>query len=206
MFELDRLRYTLRNKGLSDGVVEGIISKANAEISQAVRTHAEAAMQLAIEQGVEKKSATFINELQVDSNMMQVVTESGNTSFPEPPMPMLPFLLKSAKPMKDGSGVYKVIPVGSPSKQPKKVSTSIYDSWKQVNAERVENAKRQYDKVAPGGSKFRTASSKQDASTQWVKPAKENDFSDSMRDINKELESTMEQVVRDILRTYEESF
>jgi len=144
--------------------------------------------------------------LQIDSNLMRLVTESGNMNFPEPPKPMLPFLLKNAKPMKDGSGVYKVIPVDSPGKQPKKTSMNIYDSWKQLNAERVESARRQYDKVAPKATKFRTATSKQDASSRWVKPAKDNDFSEEVRNINAELESTMEQVVREIIREYEESF
>jgi hypothetical protein len=206
LFELDRLRQTLRTKGLPDGIIEGIVNRASAEIHDAMRQHTETAMQSAIEAGVGKDSAQFINELQIDSNLMQLVTESGNTSFPEPPKPMLPHLLKNAKPLRDGSGVYKVIPVGSPSRQPKKTSMNIYDSMKQVNAERVEAAKEKYNSVAPRASKFRTATSKQDASTRWVQPAKEQDFSEEMRNINRELELNIEQLVRDIVRNYEESF
>ena len=144
--------------------------------------------------------------LMIDNNLMQIITESGNTRFPEPPRPMLPFLLKNAKPIRDGSGVYKVIPVGTPGKEKKKVSTNIFDSWKQINAERVENSKRQYDKVVPKSSKFRTATSKQDASSKWVQRAKDNDFTDDLASINRELESTMENLVQDILRSYEEAF
>jgi hypothetical protein len=206
LFELDRLKQTLRSKGLPDGIVEGIVNKAHAEIQQVMREHAEAAMQLAIEEGVNQDSAEFINELYVDSNLMQLVTDSGNMNFPEPPRPMLPFLLKNAKPMKDGSGVYKVIPVGTPSKQPKKTSMNIYDSWKQTNAERIEAARKRYENVAPDASKFRTATSKQDASSKWVQPAKDKDFSETVRNINRELESTIDELVRNIVRSYEEGF
>ena len=206
LFELDRLRITLRNRGLPDGAVEGIVSKANAEITNAMRGQVEASMQQAVELGVDKKSSEFINELKIDDNLMQLVTESGNMSFPEPPRPMLPYLLKNAKPMKDGSGVYKIIPVGTPGKDKPKVSMSIYDSWKRLNAERVENARRQYEKVAPAASKFRTATSKQDASSKWVIPAKDNDFSEEVGAINRELERNLEQIIQDVIRSYEDSF
>jgi hypothetical protein len=206
LFELDRLRLELRGKGLPDGVVEGVVAKAHAEISAAMKEHANNAMAKAVEAGVEKGSAQFINELQLDSQLMNLVTESGNTNFPEPPRPQLPFLLKNSKPMKDGSGVYKVIPVGAPSKRPKKISMSIYDSWKRINAERIESARSEYNNIAPGGTKFRTATSKQDASSQWVQPAKDNDFSEEMRTINSDLESTMEQLIRDVIRSYVENF
>jgi hypothetical protein len=206
LFELDKLRFALRNKGLDEGTVDAIVARANNEINQTMKDQVEAAMQLAIESGVQKESSDFINELRLDGSLMQLITESGNMNFPEPPKPMLPQLLKNAKPTKDGTGVYKVIPVGSPGKDKPKVSMSIYDSWKQINAERIENAKRQYKAAIPQGSKFKTASSKQDPNTQWVKPGKDNDFSEEVRNINKELENTMERLIQDIIRTYEEGF
>lgn len=205
MFELDKLRQTLRSKGFDDGIIEGIVNKANSEIQAAMREHAEAAMQLAIEEGVKQDSAQFINELQIDSNLMQLTTDSGNMAFPEPPRPMLPFLLKNAKPMKDGSGVYKVIPVGQKGK-PKQTSTNIYDSWKQINAERIEAARDRYAAIAPKTSQFRTATSKQDASSSWVQPAKRKNFSEEVRNINQQLEQTLDQLIRDIVRSYEEGF
>lgn len=209
-FELDRLRYSLRSKGLDDDAIEAIISKASREISSAFNKQAEAAMQQAIEAGVEKRSADFINELQMDYNNMELTTESGNMEFVEPPFPMLNRLLQNAKPMKDGSGVYKVIPVGQPSSNRPKVSSNIYDAYKQINAERVENAKRQYQAIAPAGSKgaaqFRTATSKQDPNRQWVMPERTKDFSQEMDYINSELAKNMENIVRDIIRSYEEGF
>jgi hypothetical protein len=206
LFELDKLRSTLRSKGLDHSTVEIIVDKASGDITRAIRERADDAMRSAIESGVDKESADFINELKLDTSLMQLVTESGNMNFPEPPRPMLPQLLKNAKAMKDGTGVYKVIPVGSSSGNKPRVSSNIYDSWKQVNAERAENAKRQYSRVAPRESKFRTASSKQNAQTQWVKPGKENNFSEEMTSINKDLEASIESIIQDIIRSYEDGF
>lgn len=208
LFELDRLRTTLRNKGLDANTVEGIIRNANSEIARAFEEHADVAMQLAIESGVNQKSSDFINELKLDAVNMQLITDSGNMEFSEPPYPMLSKLLQNAQPIKDGSGVYKVIPVGTPGKDRPKVSTNIYDVYKQINAERIENAKKQYTAITPRGSaaQFRTATSKQDPNTQWVKPAQTKDFTEQMSSINRDLTNTMDTVVRDIIRSYEEGF
>jgi hypothetical protein len=207
-FELDRLKYILENKGLDSDTVEAILQKARADIDAAMASQGEAAMQLAIEEGVEKRSPEFINELHMNRISQQLTTDSGNMDFSEPPFPMLPRLLQGAKPIKDGSGVYKVIPVGQPSKNRPKVSTNIYDAWKQVNTERAEAARAQQDRVSPRGSKaeFRTATSKQNANTQWVQPAKQKDFTETVQSINKELESSFSDVIRDIIQGYEESF
>lgn len=206
--ELDRLKFLLENKGIDPNTVQMILQKARADIQAAMAEQGEAAMQLAIEEGVEKRSPEFINELRLNSITQQLDTDSGNTDFSEPPFPMLPRLLQGAKPMADGSGVYKIIPVGSPSKDRPKVSTNIYDAWKQVNAERAEAARAQRDRVTPKDSKgkFRTATSKQNANTQWVQPAKDKDFTETVQSINKELSGSLEDVIRGIIRDYEENF
>lgn len=209
LFELDKLRVTLRNKGLDARAIETIVNKASREITQAFEEQGDSAMQLAIEAGVAQRSPEFINELQLDPSSMELTTESGNMEFTEPPYPMLSKLLQNAKPIKDGSGVYKVIPVGTSSDNRPKVSTNIYDAQKKINAERAESAKRQYSSIAPAGSKatqFRTATSKQDANTQWVRPAQTKDFTADMQSINKELVDTMDDRIRDILQSYEEGF
>lgn len=209
VFELERLRVTLRNKGLDARAIETIVGKAGREISDAFDAEGEVAMQRAIEAGVEQRSPEFINELILDPNNMALRTESGNMEFTEPPFPMLSRLLQNAKPIKDGSGVYKVIPVGAPSTDRPKVSTNIYDALKKVNAERAEAARKQYNAITPGGSKgtqFRTATSKQDANSQWVKPAQTKDFGSEMKSINDELAKSMEEKIRDILQSYMEGF
>jgi hypothetical protein len=205
VFELEKLRFTLERKGLDHSTIDIIVKKVNNEINQVFDRHAQDAMQKAVELGVERESADFINELKIDGDSMMLTTQSGNTDFSEPPFPMLPALLRNAKPMKDGSGVYKIIPVGKPGNKPK-ISTNIYDAVKQINAQRAEEARKQYSAVAPAQSKFRTASSKQDQNTKWVKPAKDKDFYSEMNNINIDLERTMEEAVRDIIRGYEEGF
>lgn len=208
LFELDALRTSLLNKGLSEDAVSSIISNAKEEINSAIITQGESAMNSAIEAGVQKRSPEFINELRMDLIDMQLTTESGNFDFSEPPYPMLNVLLQNAKPIKDGSGVYKVIPVGAPSKNRQPVYTNIYDAHKRMSAERLEAARAQYERIAPKGSKtnFRTATSKQDASAQWVRPAQEKNFAGEMDSINSQLKESIQDTIINILRSYEEGF
>lgn len=208
-FELDRLRVTLRNRGLDAKAIEMIVDKAGREISEVFKEQGESAMQRAIEAGVAQRSPEFINELILDPSSMELRTESGNMEFTDPPYPMLSRLLQNAKPIKDGSGVYKIIPVGKSGHGKPKVSTNIYDALKKINAERAETATKQYNAIVPSGSRgtqFRTATSKQDANTQWVIPAKTKNFSEDVKSINKELADTMDDKVRNILQSYIEGF
>lgn len=208
VFELDKLRHTLERRGLDVYIVDAIVQKARQEINRIMEEQGQAAMELAIEEGVNRRSPEFINELKLNNISMELTTTSGNMDFSEPPFPMLPSLLKNAKPMKDGSGVYKVVPVGQPGKDRRLVSTDIAETWKQINAERVEASRAQRQRVSPGKSKgtFRTATSKQSAATQWVKPAQEKDFTEQVQGINTELTSSIEEQVRDVIREYEEAF
>jgi hypothetical protein len=208
LFELDRLRATLQNKGLDGNTVEMIVDRARQDIDSAFQQEGGAAMDLGIEQGIEKRSADFINDLFLDPNRMALDTMSGSFEFTEPPFPMLSSLLSNAKPMKDGSGVYKVIPIGKPGKERPKVSSNIYDVQKQINAERIEAAANNYNAKVPAGSKsqaFRTATSKQPA-TMWVRKEQTKDFTQEVQTINKELNSSMDEIIRNIISDYEESF
>ena len=208
--ELQRLRASLQSRGFSDGQVESILAKAESEINMKLKEALDSAVDSAVEAGVQKDSADFINDLRPAPGAFQLETESGITDFSTPPYPMLDKLLAhGAKPMSDGSGVYKVIPVGAPSKQPRaKISSNIFDSQKAISAERYENALAQYNKIRPSGSKveFRTATSKQSRGSQWVLPAKDKDFTSDLKEINNMLAADYDNVVLDIIRNYEESF
>jgi hypothetical protein len=209
MLELQSLRSILESKGLDSDVIDSILDKAREDINNAVQEIGMSALQSAVEVGTEKGSAEFVNQVMLDNIGMQITTESFNTSFSEPPKPMLPYLLQGAKPLKDGSGVYKVIPVGSPSRSPKpSIASNIYDAWKYENARRVEAARQNFENIAPRGSKaeFRTATSKQDANTQWVIPSKEKDFTEDLSQINEDFQDQLSDKIRDIIREYEESF
>ena len=204
-FELERLRSSLQNRGIDEQVVSAIIKKAEVEIDAAIQSRMQSAMDEAVSVGADKNSTDFINEIAIDSSNYSIRTTSGNTDFSEPPFPMLPKLLQGAKPMKDGSGVYKVIPVGSPSSKNIQLS-NIFDTQKAINAERSLEAKRQNKSISKGSTTFRTATSKQSANTNWVIPAKEKDFSEDLTDINNRLTSDLENIILDVIREYEDSW
>lgn len=208
--EIERLKATLRGRGLEESFVDQIAEKANLEITLALRERLDSALEVAVQSGVQKESADFINELRPRPDAFIIETESGSTDFSDPPLPMLDKLLsKGAKPMKDGSGVYKVIPVGGQSQQPKSpIHTNIFDAQKAISAERYENAVAQYNKVAPKKSKvnFRTATSKQNRQTQWVLPERKKDFTEDLAEINNMLSADYDNVILDIIRSYEEGF
>lgn len=50
---------------------------------------------------------------------------------------------------------------------------------------------------------FRTASSKQDAATQWVNPGKQMNMSGILRNINADLHDSIDRAIEDIIRNYE---
>lgn len=208
--EIERLKSTLRTKGIEEEFVDSIAAKANDEIQMAIRERLDGAMDLAIQSGVQKDSAEFINQLRPRPDAFMLETESGITDFTEPPLPMLDKLLaKGAKPLKDGSGVYKIIPVGKESNRQKQpIHTNIFDAQKAISAERYENAVKQYNKVIPKGSKveFRTATSKQNRATQWVLPEKPKDFTEDLAEINNMLSQEYDDLVLGIIRSYEEGF
>lgn len=208
--EIERLKASLRSRGLDEDTVEVLSQRAEQDILAALEEQLANAMDLAIQSGVQKDSADFINEIRPRPGAFMLETESGNTDFSEPPFPMLDKLLANgAKPMKDGSGVYKVIPVGKPSNNSKPpIHTNIFDAQKAISAERYENAVAQYNKVAPKSSKvnFRTATSKQSRSTQWVLPAKEKDFTEDIKEINNMLDQNHDDLIMKIIRDYEENF
>lgn len=207
-FALDRLRSTLLAREVDSYIVESIVQQAHREIQSAVEARGRAAVDQAVEAGIDKKSPEFINELRLDTVNFEVETDSGNTDFSTPPRPMLPFLLKNAKPMKDGSGVYKVIPVGKPSNKPN-ISTNIYDVQKKIAAERAEESRVRYNSIVPSGSvntTYRTATSKQDANTQWVMPAKDKDFSEELKAINQNLKVEIDDEIDAIISSYEDLY
>lgn len=208
--EIEKLKATLRSRGLDEDTIVAIAGKAEADISSALNEKMSEAVELAVQSGVQKDSADFINELRPRHDAFILETESSITDFSEPPYPMLDKLLAhGAKPMKDGSGVYKVIPVGGPSNKPRKpIHTSIFDAQKAISAERYENAVSQYNKIAPKNSKvqFRTATSKQNRQTQWVQPEKQKDFTEDLQEINNLLRESHDDIVLNIIRDYEENF
>lgn len=205
-FELDRLRNHLATRGVDEATIDLVISKARDEIDTVVAMRGQEAIDEAVEIGAQKESADFINDLRLDTLNFEVKTHSGQLNFDEPPRPMLPYLLKNAKPMKDGSGVYKVIPVGKPGIKPS-FAKNIFDEQRRISAERIEQARARARAIAPQGSQiFRTATSKQDPTKQWVQPAKEKDFTEDVATINQNLRDSLDDTIRDIINSYLDMF
>lgn len=205
-FELDRLRSHLALKGVDKNTIDTVVARVQQEIDAVVAARGQEAVDQAVQVGIEKESADFINQLRLDTLNFEVKTESGQLQFDEPPRPQLPQLLKNAKPMKDGSGVYKVVPIGKPGIKPS-FAKNIVDEQHRISAERAEAAKARARAIAPMGSQiFRTATSKQDPQRQWVKPAQEKNFTEDVADINQNLRHSLYDAIRDIIRDYEDMF
>ena len=205
-FELDGLRNYLTTRGVDEVTIDRIVNRAHKEIEAAVNQYGQNAVDQAVEIGAQKESADFINQVQFDTFHHEINTEHGQLNFDEPPRPMMPYLLKNAKPMRDGSGVYKVVPVGKPGNKPS-FAKNIYDEQRRISAERIESAKARARSIAPPGSQiFRTVTSKQDPTTQWVQPAKEKDFTQDVADINQNLRNTISNAIKDIINSYMEMY
>lgn len=205
--EIERLRSTLRDKGIDERSINEIARNAEREINDALVEIMNQAVELGIQSGVQKDSADFINDLRPRPDAFELDTYSGKKDFSDPPYPMLDVLLRGAKPLADGSGVYKIIPVGKKGNK-KPIHNNIFDAQKALSAERYTESQTRYKAIAPKDSKvnFRTATSKQSRETQWVKPATEKDFTEDLRDINTMLESTAKDTIMTIIRSYEDNF
>jgi len=235
-FEIDRLTHTLRFKGISNTVIESIVANVNQEIALGVTDLIADAVADAVKAGEDVGSEEFMSEVRSAraGGTFMVTTQSGQTDFSEPPFPMLPRLLKNAKVAKDGS-TYKVIPLNS-KKTVKRATNSMdimeqinsnREAAKRVRVRETRDplamatafsgmavnnrgsgrGKRKQDVKAPTGTaNFRTVSSKQDPSSQWVNPGKQANMTGVLRNINSELQQNIDQTILDIVRSYEEMY
>lgn len=240
--EVDKLRFYLESRSLHPRLVNDILVTAENEISGIVSGSLEIAMEEAVRAGEEMGADDFVQELRglsVGSNVM-VTTDSGQTDFTEPPVPMLPHLLKNAKVASDGSR-YKVIPIKQ--KSPKQNSTGgTVEALRALDQARIEGAAGKQARKHGGraGTRdildqaaklsgmfnsrskaptnkaknpttgpaidFKTASSKQDPNTQWVRPEKRKDMTAALQDINERLSSRVSVAVASVVNKYREMY
>ena len=204
--------------------MDDMVSSAAEEISDAVRSIVEDAVHQAESIGAAMKADEFLAQIRLDSNSgyVEISTDSGQLNFSTPPVPMLPWLLKNAKTAEDGSR-YKVIPVGggSVSSKPKPMAKDIAAGLNAMSAERssatgmAEKMAAAFGVAAATGAserqeprslakpEFRFASSKQDATRQWVAPPKDLDMTGAVMSINASIRSSIDQVCDDVVRRYE---
>jgi hypothetical protein len=137
----------------------------------------------------------------------EIVPAGGQTKFEEPPFPMLPSLLKNPKVAKDGS-LYKVIPIGKSDggNKPKTIMNAIREQ--NQSRQRMRDAmdnKSGKIRRSSSGQEYRTASSKQDPSTQWVKPGKTVDIEEDVKELNNYLEHRVNGIIYEELSKAERS-
>lgn len=234
--ELSRLRQILKSKNLPDSVVNDICNDAAREINDAATDLLADAMIEAVSAGADVSSSDFVSEVMSfrSGSFFEIGTSSGRSDFSEPPFPMLPKLLQSAKTSISGD-LYKVIPIAKRSKTSSSVTTeeaikninnarAIAKEQRDAETERkgtiipdpfrgltslseIQSSNRpspdkQYSIVKEGPISFRTASSKQNAATQWVRPGRSADLTSSLSDINSNLQDNIDKTILNIVNRY----
>lgn len=216
-----------------DVIINNVHNDVNAAIANAVVEAMSEASRIGSELGVDE-FASQLKAVRMGSTY-QIVTESGKTDFSTPAYPMLPNLLKNAKHAKDGS-MYKVIPIRERAKltnvfdaqrnidESRKIMVEQAQADIQsgvsvikhanafsglASAQQYINRKNEIKKnqAAKGGQvQFRTASSKQNPSTMWVRPPKDRNLTTILVDINRKLEDDIQSSVLAIVGAYQAEF
>jgi hypothetical protein len=197
--EIDRLFNDLRVRGQTADSAETLCRVARQEIITEVSYIIEKFVLEAKEVGIAKSANEFVDQLKVAriGGQYEMRTDSGKTDFTVPPFPMLPKLLKNAKVAKDGS-LYKVIPIEDKSSLANKPLTT------QEIMNSINKSRRSIK--GTGNVKFRVASSKQDANTQWKHPGFERDFTQILHDINSRMGEAIDQTITQITYKYREKW
>lgn len=219
------LRKALKMKNKSDDRIYELVYQAendlNIAILDIVTNSIQEVQQLAIEYGIDD----FVENIHVQAvnGSFEVAITGGKTDFSTPREEMLPGLLRTGKTSKDGS-VYKVIPLPT-IREFKTRSLSNVDAMQaraaEIKRERIDR-NRSLDAgrmtkalsassssasldvtVTPAvGKEFRTATSKQDQTTQWVRPARDINVADDIMDINSRMSSQINDVTASIIHRY----
>lgn len=216
---LSNLRFHLSTMDLTTDEIENLVNQARQEITEAVQTLIEEAVTKVVSYAEDKDATEFLKQIKLDSGTgyVQISTDSGLLDFSRPETPMLPWLLKNAKTSKDGSQ-YKVIPI-SKKDQNQKVIKNIEGGLKAIkNNNSMEsiaaNIASSFNSGATlistglepnlntGEQEFRTASSKQDPGSSWVRPPKDMDITGIVLEVNSHLNSEIQLLVDRIYYKY----
>lgn len=234
--ELDRLRSNLGNWGWSPSEVDSIIEVAAEDINNIIVEAVSNATSEAITHAETIGAQDFIDDIDViqQGSIYLVSTKSGNTDFSILRTENLPNLLKNAKTAVDGSR-YKVIPMRdkkprmgvstfqSMSQQDRDVqaarsaitekaqanrsakATAMADQFRQ-NLARTISVRRKDPAQSMGEPTFRTASSKQDPSKDWVIPEIDRDMTQYLLDLNDRIKDTVQAAVSTTISFYEQEY
>jgi len=84
-------------------------------------------------------------------------------------------------------------------------SSALFSGLAQAKEFMANKRKLREERTESGETtEFRTASSKQNPATQWVVPPKDRDMTVFLADINRNLDTKIQQMVVDVVRQYEE--
>lgn len=219
------LRRSLKMKNKSDDRVDELVYRAENDLNMAildiVTDSLQQVQQLAIEYGIDD----FVENVNIQAvgGGFEIAVSGGRTDFSTPKEEMLPGLLKSGKTSKDGS-IYRVIPLPT-IREFKTRSLSSMDAMQaratQIKQDRADQ-KRALDAgrmtkafaasaprvtmntvITPAvGKEFRTATSKQNPTTQWVRPARDINITNDLMDINSRMSAQINNVTQAIVHRY----
>lgn len=219
------LRQTLRMKNKSADRIDEIVYRAehdlNVAILDIVTDNLQQVQQLAVEYGIDD----FVENVHIQANggNFDIAITGGKTDFSTPSVEMLPSLLRTGKTSKDGS-VYKVIPLPT-IREFKTRSLSNVDAMQaraeEIKKERIDQnraldagrmarnlatsaprAKMEVEVTPAVGKEFRTATSKQDQTTQWVRPARDINITNELMDINSRMMAQITSATQSIVHRY----
>ena len=237
-FELERLRWNLQNRDLTQYEIDTVCRQASEDVNAIILDIISNAASEAVSHAESIEAWDFISDMDVgqDGWVYVVKTKSGLTDYSIDAVHNLPNLLKNAKTAADGSK-YKVIPMKEKSNK-RVIGTSSADvmaaqtdaanaarqslrdrqgdrsaranvmaeNFRQQIAQRMQ-ARKEDDKRTEGPTTgFRTATSKQDAASQWVIPEKNRDMTQYLLDLNDRIKSTVEDSVMQIINSYQQEY
>lgn len=231
--ELDRLRWDLNNKNYDSAYIDMICDSAMDAINETIIDIVTSATAEAVIFAEDLGAEDFISDVDVfqDGYSYKIGTRSGQTDFSVDKVENLPNLLKNAETAKDGTR-YKVIPIKEKNEKPK-IGVSMFETLKAQqrvlsakrdamaadSQSRINRAKSVADSVRQNLSRsmvpkmergattsFRTATSKQDPSTQWVIPEIDRDMTQYLFDLNHRIDQDVQQAITMILSTYQREY
>lgn len=214
MIEARIKQFMLELSHLSSEDRENIEKEIFESVSSSVKSLVAEAVNELEDLGVE--DAITHLEISGISGYPMLQSDTGSFDFSTPPVPMLPWLLKNAKVSKNGV-LYKRIPIGGEGSK-EKVTKDVSGGLSKMNsatpmedmASEIASAfnsgattiKQTVEKSTSGEVRFRTATSEQDPSSNWVKPSKEQNISFQVQAINSSLRASIDLEVEKTIKEW----
>jgi hypothetical protein len=228
---LETLKWGLVSRGYEDDEILRILQSAREEIILGIDDLVSSCLQEIQNTANDIDSEEFLSEIRLVSNngYLEIETDSGKTDFSKPEMRMLPSILSNGKTSSSGT-TYKVVPIGkNPFKEQRQTMIKNVDaginaisslskdkiSVQDATAEMAvafgmaANSKIAASRQSPsvgGAVQFRTASSNQDETKDWVIPEKKADMTNIINEINTRIRYKTDDIINDVIRRYEREY